>query len=288
MVGFRRATNLNFARETESVPCRGFPYARFGSKERWNRVPVSAKLGTMKNLGLLSRSGLLAAGLFLVAPAGAQDEEGGSSLGDLFKKVKDIKVPESVTGLPEQLTELKNSYLETAKTVEELRAEVELLREEVYELKKRNEVLTEAVGAKVEADKLDALLQPEEVSATKLVENFVDDPATAAERYGQQYLKVVGMIDRFETGSQSLILYLRADNQESAVRCQVPTGPDLYVEALPAQGRIVSRNDRRSLLSVGQPVAVIGTCQGRSLNVEMINCRIDGLVEKKKEEPPKK
>lgn len=242
----------------------------------------------MKNPGLLSRFGLLAAGLLFLAPVSAQEEEGGSSLGDLFKKVKDIKVPESVTGLPEQLTELKNSYLETAKTVEELRAEVEMLREEVYELKKRNEVLTEAVGAKVEAEKLDALLQPEEVSATKLVENFVGDPTTAAERYGQQYLKVVGMIDRFETGPQSLILYLRADNQEIEVRCQVPTGPDLYVEALPAQGRIVSRNDRRSLLSVGQPVAVVGTCQGKSLNVEMANCRIDGLVEKKEEVPPKK
>lgn len=221
-------------------------------------------------------------------PVGAQDEEGGSSLGDLFKKVKDIKVPESVTGLPEQLTDLKNSYIETAKTVEALQSEVEMLRQEVYDLRKQNEELAKAVGAKVESDGLRALLKPEEVSATRLVEKYEEDRAAAAEQYGQQYLKVIGMIDRFETAPQSVILYLRADNRESAVRCQVPTGSDLYVEALPAQGRLVSRNDRRSLLSVGQPVAIIGTCQGKSLNVELVNCRIDGLTEKKVEEPPKK
>ncbi len=225
---------------------------------------------------------------FLVLPALGQEGDGGNSLGDLLKKVKDIKVPESVTGLPEQITELKNSYLETAKTVEDLQHQVEMLRQEVYELKKQNETLSQAVGAKVEATGISDLLKPTEISSTQLVEKFEADRALADERYRDKYLKVVGIIEKFETGPQAIEIFLRADGKDSMVQCQVPTGPDVYVEAQPSQGRIISRNDRRTMLSVGQPISVVGTCRGISLNVEMKNCKVDGFSEKKIESAPAK
>ena len=96
---------------------------------------------------------LLAAALLLPSALRAQEKESGSSsLGDLFNKVKDIKVPESVTNLPTQLQELKESYLKTAETVDALRKEVGVLRSEVEALKNENARLQQAVGTKVAAD----------------------------------------------------------------------------------------------------------------------------------------
>lgn len=209
------------------------------------------------------------------------EEDPGNSIGDLFKRVKEIKVPDSVANLPEQLVELKEAYLETAQTVEDLQIEVEELRQAVYELSKQNEELRKAVGVKVEQDSLTALMKPSEVSATSLVERYSEDRDAADERYRDKYLKVVGAVAKVEAGTQSIAVYLRADGQDSLVRCEIQTGADLFVDVLPSQGRIISRNDRRTLLTVGQPVAVVGTCRGASLNVEMANCRIDGLVEKR-------
>ena len=225
----------------------------------------------------------------LLPARGQESEESGSSIGDLFKKVKDIKVPESVSNLPAQITELKEAYLETAKTVEELRVEVDDLRQQVYDLSKQNEELRKAVGVKVEEDSLTALMKPEEVSSTDLVRRYSEDRAAADERYRGKYLKVVGSLARVEPGTQSIELYLRAEGHDSQVKCTVQTGADLFVDVLPSQGRIISRNDRRTLLAVGQPVTVIGTCRGAGLNVELANCRIDGLMEERVEEtPPKK
>jgi len=226
--------------------------------------------------------------LLAAAPLGAQEgEDGGGSLGDLFDKVKDIKVPDSVTGLPKQLADLKKAYLETAETVEELRLEVAALREEVDSLRRENQELREAVGAKVKKEKLTAMLDPIEISATDLVEHYQQDPASADEQYRDRYLKVVGTIAAFETSARGIDLYLRADGFDSRVKCTLQTGPDLYVDVLPTQGRLISRNDRRTLLAVGQPVAILGTCQGARLNVEMTNCRIEGLVEKRKDSQSK-
>ncbi|MEM6915255.1 MAG: hypothetical protein AAF491_01720, partial [Verrucomicrobiota bacterium] len=61
-------------------------------------------------------------------------------------------------------------------------------------------------------------------------------------------------------------------------------GNNLYVDILPSQGRLVSRNDRRTLLSIGQPVTILGTCRGAGLNVEMEHCTLEGITEPKKEE----
>ena len=209
------------------------------------------------------------------------------SLGDLFNKVKDLKVPESVTGLPKQITELKESYLETVKSVDELKVEVGELRKEVYELRKENERLRTAVGVKVKEAGITDLLKPEEITATDLVRQFQEDATAADGRYRDKYLKVVGTITAFESGSQTIVAYLRADGFESQVRCNLQTGSDFYVDVLPTQGRLISRNDRRTLLSVGQPVSIVGTCKGAQLNVELTNGSIAGLTEKKKEEPAK-
>ncbi|HRX55105.1 MAG TPA: hypothetical protein P5016_11365, partial [Verrucomicrobiales bacterium] len=53
--------------------------------------------------------------VFLTALADGQvraqsGETKSPSLGDLFNKVKELKVPESVSGLPQQLTDLRDSY----------------------------------------------------------------------------------------------------------------------------------------------------------------------------------
>lgn len=205
------------------------------------------------------------------------------SIGDLFKKVKDIKVPESVSGLPAQITELKEAYLDTAKTVEELQSEVQQLRDEVYALRKDNEALRAAVGGKVEAAKLSDLMKPVEVSATDLVSAYAADKSAADEAFRGKYVKVVGVIDRFEAGTQAVEVFLRSESSDMKVRCVVPTGMNFFVDVLPAQGRLLSRNDRRTLLSVGQPVTVVGTCNGAGLNVELSNSTIEGLVEKKVE-----
>lgn len=229
--------------------------------------------------------------LALIGTMVAQEEEESAtkSLGDLFNRVKDMKVPESVTNLPSQITELKESYLETAKTVEELRNEVEDLRRDVYALSRENEELRKAVGVKIKDDGLAALLKPTEISATDLVTRYAEDSALADERYRDKYLKVVGLVAGFEAGTQSIEIFLRADGHDAKVRCFVQTGADLFVDVLPSQGRLISRNDRRTLLTVGQPVAIIGTCRGAGLNVEILNGRLDGIVEKEIEKPaPKK
>ncbi|MEM1442035.1 MAG: hypothetical protein AAGF67_06805 [Verrucomicrobiota bacterium] len=223
--------------------------------------------------------------VFSGLPAQEAEEKEPPSLGDLFNKVKDIKVPDSVSNLPNQITELKEAYLETAKTVEELQKEVEQLRSEVYALRKDNEAMRQAVSTKVEKQKLSDLMKPTEISATQLVTAYETDLAEADAAYRGKYLKVVGYIDRFEAGTQAIEIFLKSDSSDRKVRCIIPTGNNLYVDILPAQGRLVSRNDRRALLSTGQPVTILGSCIGGiGLNVEMEHCTIEGLVEPKKEE----
>ncbi len=209
-------------------------------------------------------------------------------MGDLFNKVKDLKVPDSVSNLPTQITELKESYLETTATVEELRIEVDNLSQEVYLLRKENETLREAVGVKIKTDDLTAMLKPIEVSASDLVSAFKVDRTAAEAKYKGKFLKVVGYISNFESGAQSAEMHLKAEGHDSKVRCVLQVGAELYVDVLPTQGRMISRNDHRVMLSVGQPVAVIGTCTGVGLNVDIVNCRIDGLTEVKKVDAPKK
>jgi regulator of replication initiation timing len=228
---------------------------------------------------------IIAASLLIFPCAHGQDGETETpgSLGDLFNKVKELKVPESVSGLPKQITDLKESYLETVKTVEALRSEVDILRNEVYDLKKANEELRAAVGVKLKDEGLQALLKPEEVSATDLVKDYKEDALIADGKYRDHYLKVVGTVAAFEPGSQTVVLELRAEGIDTRVRCELQTGADFYVDVVPAQGRLISRNDRRTLLSVGQPVSVVGTCRGFRLHVEMTNCTIEGIVEKKKD-----
>lgn len=220
----------------------------------------------------------------------AQDSEGTEppSLGDLFKKVKEIKVPDSVSSLPGQITELKEAYLETAQTVEDLRSEVDTLRSEVYALRQENEALRLAVGGKVEEKKLSDLMKPTEISSTDLVAAYAKDSEAADESYRGKFLKVIGFVEQLEAGTQAVEVFLRSEESDTKVRCVVPTGANLFVDVLPSQGRLLSRNDRRTLLSVGQPVTITGTCSGAGLNVEMINCSIEGLVEKKVEEPADK
>jgi hypothetical protein len=58
------------------------------------------------------------------------------------------------------------------------------------------------------------------------------------------------------------------------------------VEVLASQGRIIDRNDRTTVLAVGQPVAILGTCEGMELDVRMTSCSIEG-VEVRRVEPAK-
>lgn len=212
----------------------------------------------------------------------AVPEEGGSSLGDLFSKVKDLKVPESVSSLPAQLAEMKESYVETAKTVDALRAEVEELRAEVYALKTSNAELREAVGVKVAATSREEILKPLEVSAMDLAKDWRDHKELATEKFGGRYLRVVGTVDSFETATQELIIILKGD-EGTRVRCSIPRDANFHVEVIASQGRLVDRNNRATVLAVGQPVAVLGTCDGINLDVLLSTCRVDGIEVKRKD-----
>lgn len=216
----------------------------------------------------------------------AQDgkESGGSSLGDLFNKVKDLKVPDSVANLPTQLQELKESYLKTAETVDALRTEVGKLRSEVEALKNENARLQQAVGDKVAANDRSALLKPVELSADELATAWRSNKDKATTDYAGRYLKVVGTIEAFESEAQDVIVILKT-NTESRVRCFVRRDASFHVEVLASQGRLVNRNDRTTILATGQPVAVLGTCEGMELDVRMVSCSIDGLEVRKIEEP---
>jgi len=216
----------------------------------------------------------------------AQDgkESGGSSLGDLFNKVKDLKVPDSVTNLPTQLQELKESYLKTAETVDALRTEVGKLRSEVEALKNENARLQQAVGDKVAANDRSALLKPVEVSADELTAAWRTDKDKATIDYAGRYLKVVGIVEAFESAAQDVIVILKT-NTESRVRCFIRRDASFHVEVLASQGRLVNRNDRTTILAAGQPVAILGTCEGMELDVRMVSCSIDGLEVRKIEEP---
>ncbi len=213
--------------------------------------------------------------------AGEDEEKKGSSLGDLFGKVKDIKIPEPVTNLPSQINDLKTAYLETAETVDELRIEVERLRSDVAALRAENQELRSLVGEKVKTESRADILKPIEVTARELVGAYIDDRKSADERFQGRYLKVYGIVAEVETG-QEVGIFLSASGTDTRVRCQIEKGPDFHVDVMPSKGRIVSRNDRRTLLAVGQPVAVIGTCTGYGLNVEITNAHIDGISEKQR------
>jgi regulator of replication initiation timing len=230
---------------------------------------------------------VLLAAAFLFPPAfrAQEKESGSSSLGDLFNKVKDIKVPESVTNLPTQLQELKESYLKTAETVDALRKEVGLLRSEVEALKNENARLQQAVGNKVAADDRSSLLKPVEVSADELAAAWKADKEKAAATYGGRYLRVVGLVDAFESASQDVIVILKT-NGDRRVRCQIRRDSSFHVEVLASQGRIIDRNDRTTVLAAGQPVAILGTCEGMELDVRMTSCSIEG-VEVRRVEPAK-
>jgi FtsZ-binding cell division protein ZapB len=228
----------------------------------------------------------LAISLLVSRDSTAQDgkETGSSSLGDLFNKVKDLKVPDSVANLPTQIQELKESYLKTAETVDALRTEVDTLRSEVESLKNENARLTEAVGTKVAANDRSALLKPVEVSADELVTAWRTNKDKATADYAGRYLKVVGIVEAFEAASQDVIVILKT-NTESRVRCFIRRDASFHVEVLASQGRLVNRNDRTTILATGQPVAILGTCEGMELDVSMVTCSIEGLEVRKIETP---
>lgn len=235
-------------------------------------------------------TGVAVAGLLALFPAtvpaqGQKKSDGGSSLGDLLSKVKELKVPESVSNLPGQLAELKESYLETTRTVDTLRTEVAALREEVEALKADNARLREAVGGKLASDSRADLLKPVEVSAPELARAWRADKTQAATAYGGRYLKVIGTIDAFETAVQEVVIVLKSDS-DARVRCHIRRDANFHAEVLASQGRMIDRNDRTTLLSVGQPVAILGTCEGIDLDVKLSNCRVEGL-EVKRLDPPK-
>lgn len=233
-----------------------------------SRAAVALSLLLLPSLGL--------------AQSGDKDS-GGSSLGDLLNKVKDIKVPDKVSNLPTQLTDLKEAYLETADTVEELRLEVAALREEVEALKSENSELRDAVGNKATANARSELLKPVEISASELVAAYKEDRESATKSYGRRYLRVVGLIEAFEPGVQEIVILLRTD-LDARVRCHIKRDANFHAEVLAAQGRVVSRNDRSTLLTVGQPVAILGTCSGMDLDLKLDNCRVEGVTVKRVEE----
>lgn len=258
------------------------PAAKFPLAER----AVSGKLTVMTDVRKPARALFLALCLPIAMDLSAQQEPAPASpsLGDLFNKVKDLKVPDSVANLPTQLQELKESYLQTAETVDALRTEVGKLRSEVEALKNENARLQQAVGDKVAANDRSALLKPVEVSADELATAWRTNKDKATAEYAGRYLKVVGIVEAFESAAQDVILVLKT-NTESRVRCFIRRDASFHVEVLASQGRLVNRNDRTTILATGQPVAILGTCEGMELDVRMVSCSIEGLEVRKIETP---
>jgi hypothetical protein len=141
------------------------------------------------------------------------------------------------------------------------------------------------VGNKVAADDRSSLLKPVEVSADELAAAWRADKEKAAATYGGRYLRVVGLVDAFESASQDVIVVLKT-NGDRRVRCEIRRDSSFHVEVLASQGRIIDRNDRTTVLAVGQPVAILGTCEGMELDVRMSSCSIEG-VEVRRVEPAK-
>ncbi len=227
----------------------------------------------------------LSAGLLLVQlTAEAEDEkkeEKGTSFGGLFDSLKELKVPDSVTKFPGQLKELKNAYLKTAQTVEDLQKEVSALREEVDFLRGEQEKRREAAAAKAAAG---GSLQVREVSAEQLVSAFEQDRAVAKQNFQGKYLKVRGAIQGFETRAKEVVIFLRAESSDTRVKCSFKRDDNFHVDVVSNQGRLVSRNDRTTLLTVGQPVTIVGTCTGSDIDVTLVNCHAEGLDSKRKVE----
>ena len=228
-------------------------------------------------------------GLFLagatVLRADDEKKDSGGSLGDLFNKVKDLKVPDSVATLPAQLTELKDAYLKTAETVEQLRGEVDRLSEEVAALKADNSELRAALDDKRVRDDL---TKAAEVTSQELIEAFAGERLAAEARWKGRYVKVTGPVAKIESGTQELFIFLRGTDENALVRCEVTRDANFHVDVLPSQGRVVSRNDRSTVLAVGQPITVVGTCNGSDLNVIVENGKVEGINVVKKVEPEKK
>lgn len=220
---------------------------------------------------------LLAAG---VSGLQAQTPEPKSpSLGDLFNKVKDIKVPESISGLPQQLNDLRDAYLKTSATVEELKKEVAGLHEEVASLRAANQRLESALA---ERQDLAASGQTAavEVVASELGQAFAKDRATALQRYQGRYLKVWGAVEKFEAVSSDIEIHLRVEGTQRTVCCTVRRDSNFHVDVAPTKDRLVSRVDRSSLITVGQPVTILGTLDGADLNIRLTNCAVEGVSAK--------
>jgi len=228
----------------------------------------------------------------LLPSAWAADEKGekkeksnSSSLGDLFNSLKDMKVPESVSKFPEQMKELKDAYLKTAKTVEELQKEVVSLREEVKALR-AEQALQKKGGVKISGTGglVGSSLEVKEMTAEQLVSAYAEDSISAKQEYDGRYVKVRGAIHGFETGNKQIVIFLRADTSDSRVKCNFKRDDNFHVEVVASQGRLVSRNDRTTLLTIGQPVTIIGTCTGSIIDVTMMNCHMEGIASKRKAE----
>jgi len=206
----------------------------------------------------------------------------GSSLGDLLNGLKDMKVPDSVTKFPEQLKELKDAYLKTTKTVEDLQKEVATLRQEVKALREGQAVLKKAQTGKAANGGSGALMGAQELTAEELVSVFVEDRRSAKQQFEGKYLKVQGTIQGFQTGVKEIVIFLNAETSDTRVKCSFRRDDNFHVEVVASQGRLVSRNDRTTLLTIGQPVVVVGTCTGMAIDVTMANCHLEGVESKRK------
>ena len=227
----------------------------------------------------------------IFSPAGAAEEEGekkqkstGSSLGDLLNGLKDMKVPDSVSKFPEQLKELKDAYLKTTKTVEDLQKEVTALRQEVKILRDEQSQLKEGLPGETASGGVGSPMEIQQVTAEELVSAFAEDNRSAKQQFEGKYLKVQGAIQEFQTGNQQIVIFLRAKTSDSRVKCNFKRDDNFHVEVVASQGRLVSRNDRTTLLTIGQPVTIIGTCTGSTIDVTMVNCHMEGIDSKRKPE----
>lgn len=213
-----------------------------------------------------------------------KEESKSSSLGDLLNSLKDMKVPDSVSNFPGQLKELKDAYLKTTETVEELQKEVAALRQEMKVLREEQAQLKKGLPGKISTGSVGSPMEIQELTAEDLVSAFAEDNKSAKRQFEGRYLKIQGAIQGFQTGAKEIVIFLRAETSDSRVKCSFKRDDNFHVEVVASQGRLVSRNDRTTLLTIGQPVTVVGTCTGTGIDVIMVNCHLEGVESKRKAE----
>ncbi|MEZ5300278.1 MAG: hypothetical protein R3F11_06370 [Verrucomicrobiales bacterium] len=127
------------------------------------------------------------------------------------------------------------------------------------------------------------------VTDEELGDAYTANRPAAAEKYNDQYVTINGVIAGFDNGSSDgdITITLKGSSHKAGgikVNCHFLRTADFWVEIVASRDRLVNSADRTTLLVLGQPVVISGTCKGKTLDVDVSNCRVQGVAAKPKPE----